>query len=298
MRAFVTGGAGFVGRHLVHHLEAMGDRVTSVDQEVDVADPAAIAAAVADARPEAIYHLAALSHVGESWEFPGEVLRVNVLGTAGVLSAARALPEPPVVLVISSAEVYGAVTEDELPIDESTPLRPLSPYAASKAAAEQLAFQASHGYGQPVIVVRPFNHVGPGQAPTFAVSALAKRIVEAEKIGSSTVAVGTLSARRDYTDVRDVVRAYRALVVDGAAGETYNVCSGHDVAVSDVADRLCALAGADVELVTDPSLVRAVDLPVLRGNCERLTRATRWHPDIPFDQTLGDVLAYWRETVT
>jgi GDP-4-dehydro-6-deoxy-D-mannose reductase len=130
------------------------------------------------------------------------------------------------------------------------------------------------------------------------VSALAKRIVEAQKIGSSTVAVGTLSARRDYTDVRDVVRAYRALVVDGAAGETYNVCSGHDVAVSDVADRLCALAGADVELVTDPSLVRAVDLPVLRGNCERLTRATRWHPDIPFDQTLADVLAYWRETVT
>jgi GDP-4-dehydro-6-deoxy-D-mannose reductase len=295
MRAFVTGGAGFVGCHLSDHLEAMGDTVTSVDQEVDVADPAAIAAAVADARPEAIYHLAALSHVGESWQFPAEVLRVNVLGTAGVLSAARALPEPPVVLVISSAEVYGSVSPADLPIDESTPMRPLSPYAASKAAAEQLALQAWRGYGQPVIVVRPFNHVGPGQAPTFAVSALAKRIVEAQKNGAPGVAVGTLSARRDYTDVRDVVRAYRSLAYDGTAGETYNVCSGVDVAVSEVARRLCELAGADVELVTDPSLVRPVDLPVLLGDCTRLTDATGWRPEIPLDDTLADVLAFWRE---
>jgi GDP-4-dehydro-6-deoxy-D-mannose reductase len=298
MRAFVTGGGGFVGRHLGDHLRAQGDQVVSVDMEVDVADPAAIASAVAAARPEAIYHLAALSNVGESWEFPAEVLRVNVLGTAGVLSAARSQPEPPVVLVISSAEVYGAVDPDELPIDESTPLRPLSPYAASKAAAEQLALQAWRGYGQPVIVVRPFNHVGPGQAPTFAVSALAKRIVEAQRAGSSSVAVGTLTARRDYTDVRDVVRAYRSLVAGGTTGETYNVCSGRDVAVSEVAQRLCALAGADVELVTDPSLVRAVDLPVLRGDCQRLARDTGWKPEIPLDDTLADVLAFWRERVT
>jgi GDP-4-dehydro-6-deoxy-D-mannose reductase len=295
MRAFVTGGAGFVGRHLANHLEAMGDQVTSVDQEVDVADPAAIAAAVAKARPDAIYHLAALSNVGESWEFPAEVLRVNVLGTAGVLAAARALPEPPVALVISSAEVYGSVTPEELPIDESAPVRPVSPYAASKAAAEQLALQAWRGYGQSVIVVRPFNHVGPGQAPNFAVAALAKRIVEAQRAGSSTVAVGSLSARRDFTDVRDVVRAYRSLVVDGIAGETYNVCSGTDVAVGDVAQRLCELAGADVELVADPALVRAVDLPVLRGNATRLFETTGWQPEIPFDATLADVLAFWRE---
>jgi len=287
-----------VGRHLGDHLEAMGDQVVSVDLEVDVADPDAIGAAVAAARPEAIYHLAALSHVGESWEFPAEVLRVNVLGTAGVLAAARALPEPAVVLVISSAEVYGSVSADELPIAESSPLRPLSPYAASKAAAEQLALQAWRGYGQPVIVVRPFNHVGPGQAPTFAVSALAKRIVEAQRAGSSTVAVGTLTARRDYTDVRDVVRAYRSLVVEGKKGETYNVCSGHDVAVSEVAQRLRALAGADVELVTDPSLVRAVDLPVLRGDYQRLARDTGWKPEIPLDDTLADVLAFWRDRVS
>jgi GDP-4-dehydro-6-deoxy-D-mannose reductase len=276
----------------------MGDQVVSVDLEVDVADPDAIGAAVAAARPEAIYHLAALSHVGESWEFPAEVLRVNVLGTAGVLAAARALPEPAVVLVISSAEVYGSVSAEELPIVESTALRPLSPYAASKAAAEQLALQAWRGYGQPVIVVRPFNHVGPGQAPTFAVSALAKRIVEAQLAGSSTVAVGTLTARRDYTDVRDVVRAYRSLVAEGTTGETYNVCSGRDVAVSEVAQRLCALAGANVELVTDPSLVRAVDLPVLRGDYQRLARDTGWKPEIPLDDTLADVLAFWRDRVS
>ena len=287
-----------MGRHLGDHLEAMGDQVVSVDLEVDVADPDAIGAAVAAARPEAIYHLAALSHVGESWEFPAEVLRVNVLGTAGVLAAARALPEPAVVLVISSAEVYGSVSAEELPIVESTALRPLSPYAASKAAAEQLALQAWRGYGQPVIVVRPFNHVGPGQAPTFAVSALAKRIVEAQRASSSTVAVGTLTARRDYTDVRDVVRAYRSLVVEGKKGETYNVCSGHDVAVSEVAQRLLALAGADVELVTDPSLVRAVDLPVLRGDYQRLAHDTGWKPEIPLDDTLADVLAFWRDRVS
>jgi GDP-4-dehydro-6-deoxy-D-mannose reductase len=274
-----------------------GDEVVSVDMEVDVADPDAIAAAVANARPEAIYHLAALSNVGESWEFPVDVLRVNVLGTAGVLAAARALPEPPMVLMISSAEVYGSVDPEDLPIDESTPVRPVSPYAASKAAAEQLALQAWRGYGQPAIVVRPFNHVGPGQAPTFAVSALAKRIVEAQRDGLSEVAVGTLSARRDYTDVRDVVRAYRSLVTEGETGQIYNVCSGHDVAVSEVARRLCALAGADIELVTDPSLVRAVDLPVLRGDCQRLERDTKWTPEIPFDDTLADVLAFWRDQV-
>jgi GDP-4-dehydro-6-deoxy-D-mannose reductase len=298
VRALVTGGGGFVGRHLGDHLQAMGDDVTSIDAEVDVADPAAIAAAVAAAQPEAIYHLAALSHVGDSWEFPAEVLRVNVLGTAGVLSAARSLAAPPVVLAISSAEVYGIVTADELPISESQPMRPLSPYAASKAAAELLALQAWRGYGQPVVVVRPFNHVGPGQAPSFAVSALAKRIVEAQLTGSSRVAVGTLSARRDYTDVRDVVRAYRLLVTRGQMGEIYNVCSGRDVAVSEVAERLCALVEADVELVTDPSLVRPVDLPVMRGDGTRMHDATGWEPEIALDDTLRDVLSFWRERIS
>jgi GDP-4-dehydro-6-deoxy-D-mannose reductase len=294
VRAFVTGGGGFVGRHLGDHLRGHGDDVTSVDLEVDVADPEAIAAAVVSARPEAIYHLAALSHVGDSWESPHEVLRVNLLGTAAVLSAARLVPEPPVVLVVSSAEVYGAVSESDLPIGETAPVRPVSPYAASKAAAEVLALQAARGYGQPVVVVRPFNHIGPGQAPSFAVSALAKRIVEAEREGADHIPVGTLSARRDYTDVRDVVRAYRALVVGGRRGEVYNVCSGQDVAVAEVAERLCRLAGRDLELVTDPELVRPVDLPVLRGDGSRLAGDTGWKPEITLDETLVDVLQFWR----
>jgi GDP-4-dehydro-6-deoxy-D-mannose reductase len=283
-----------VGRHLGDHLRSMGDQVTSVDLEVDVADPEAITAAVGKARPEAIYHLAALSHVGASWGSPTEVLRVNVLGTAGVLAAARALPDPPVVLVISSAEVYGAAEPHQIPTTEAAPLRPLSPYAASKAAAEQLATQAWLGYRQPVIVVRPFNHVGPGQGATFAVSALAQRIVEAQRAGSGQIAVGTLSARRDYTDVRDVVRAYRTLALDGTRGQTYNVCSGNDVSVLEVAHRLCELAGAEMELVEDPSLVRPVDLPVLRGDAGRLTADTGWRPEIAFDDTLRDVLEFWR----
>jgi len=295
VRALVTGGGGFVGRHLGTHLGSMGDEVISIDLEVDVADPEAITAAVLDAQPDAIYHLAALSHVGESWESPAEVLRVNVLGTAALLAAGRALDEPPVVLVVSSAEAYGAVGPDDLPITESTPLRPISPYAASKAAAEQLALQAWRGYGQPVVLVRPFNHVGPGQAPTFAVSALAKRIVEAERDRSGRVAAGTLTARRDYTDVRDVVRAYRLLVTRGTTGDTYNVCSGVDVAVSEVAERLCALAGAEVELVTDPDLVRPVDLPVLRGDPGHLAADTGWRPEIAFDDTLLDILEFWRQ---
>jgi len=295
VRALVTGGGGFVGRHLGTHLGSMGDEVISIDLEVDVADPEAITAAVLDAQPDAIYHLAALSHVGESWGSPAEVLRVNVLGTAALLAAGRALDEPPVVLVVSSAEAYGAVGPDDLPITESTPLRPISPYAASKAAAEQLALQAWRGYGQPVVLVRPFNHVGPGQAPTFAVSALAKRIVEAERDRSGRVAAGTLTARRDYTDVRDVVRAYRLLVTRGTTGDTYNVCSGVDVAVSEVAERLCALAGAEVELVTDPDLVRPVDLPVLRGDPGHLVADTGWRPEIAFDDTLLDILEFWRQ---
>jgi GDP-4-dehydro-6-deoxy-D-mannose reductase len=293
MRALITGGKGFVGHWLAAHLKDCGDEVVVVDVETDVADGPALRRVVLEAAPEAIYHLAALTHVGESWDNPSKVLRVNVIGTAELLAAARALAEPPTLLVVSSAEVYGVVRPEQLPLSEAAPPAPATPYAASKLAAEAVALQAWRGYGQPVVVVRPFNHIGPGQSPNFAVPALAKRIVEARKSGARSLRVGTLTTRRDFTDVRDVVLAYRQLIQRGAPGSIYNVCSGTDVAISDVAAQLLSLARADLELVTDPALVRPVDVPVLRGDASFLHSATGWSPSIPLATTLADVLASW-----
>ena len=297
MRSLITGGRGFVGTWLADHLRSSGDVVVQIDQEVEITDPTALLAAVKDAAPDAIYHLAAMTHVGQSWDEPLRVLEVNVLGTGALLAAARECGTDPTVLVTSSAEVYGAVTDPaQLPLTEQSPTAPLSPYAASKLAAEALCGQAWLGHGQRVVVVRPFNHIGPGQSPNFAVAALAKRIVDAERSGAEEIPVGNLTARRDFTDVRDVVRSYRLLVESGSPGEVYNVCSGRDVAIQEIADRLLAQAGSSVRLVPDPSLMRPVEVPVLRGDRARLTEATGWAPEITLDQTLSDVLAHWRAT--
>ena len=271
-------------------------QLVRIDQEVEITDPDALLSAVRSAAPDAIYHLAALTHVGQSWDEPLRVLEVNVIGTAALLAAARECGTDPRVLVTSSAEVYGAVTDpDRLPLREVSPTAPLTPYAASKLAAEAVVAQACLGHDQQVITVRPFNHIGPGQAPSFAVAALAKRIVEAERSGAGSIPVGNLSARRDFTDVRDVVRAYRLLVESGTAGEVYNVCSGRDVSIEEIAKSLLGLAGSPLELETDPSLVRAVDVPVLRGDPAKLQDATGWKPEIALEQTLADVMSYWRD---
>jgi len=293
MRALVTGGKGFVGQWLSAHLKDRGDDVAIIDLETDVADPAAVHRVMSDVRPDAVYHLAAMTHVGDSWEHPSQVLRVNVLGTAEILAAARAITAGPRVLVVSSAEVYGVVTTDQLPLDEHSATLPASPYAASKLAAEAVALQAWRGYRQPVMVVRPFNHIGPGQSPNFFVPALAKRIVEARRAGAGSLPVGTLTTRRDFTDVRDVVVGYRRLIEVGQPGGVYNVCSGRDVAMSEVAHDLLRLADADLELVTDPALVRPVDVPVLRGDATLLRETTGWEPAIPLATTLADVLSSW-----
>lgn len=295
MRALITGGGGFVGHWLAAHLREEGDHVVAIDREVEITDPAAVSVAVAAAAPDAIYHLAALSHVGQSWEAPLEVLRVNVLGTAAVLEAAVRCATAPRVLVTSSAEVYGTVTDPALlPLDETAPTAPVTPYAASKLAAEAVVSQAFHGRGLPVVTVRPFNHVGPGQSDQFAVAALARRIVEADARGEGAIPVGNLGARRDFTDVRDVVRAYRLLVLAGEPGAVYNVCSGTDVAISEIAGILQRLAGRSVELRPDPDLMRPIEVPVLRGDPARLTAATGWAPTIPLERTLADVLSSWR----
>jgi GDP-4-dehydro-6-deoxy-D-mannose reductase len=293
VRALITGGKGFVGQWLAAHLKDCGDEVAVIDLETDVADGAAVRRVVSAVAPDAVYHLAAMPHVGESWDDPSQVLRVNVLGTAEVLAAARQLAVGPRVLVVSSAEVYGIVTPEQLPLTEEAPTAPASPYAASKLAAEAVALQAWRGYGQPVVVVRPFNHIGPGQSPNFFVPAMAKRIVEASRAGANTLRVGTLTTRRDFTDVRDVVVAYRRLIERGEYGTVYNVCSGRDVAMSEVATELMKLAGAQLALQTDPELVRPVDVPVLRGDAVRLRAVTGWEPQIPLATTLADVLSSW-----
>lgn len=248
---------------------------------------------VSDARPDAIYHLAALTHVGRSWEDPTETMRVNVLGTLELLEAARLCGNWPRVLLVSSAEVYGAGEGREL--DEEAPLRPLSPYAASKVSAEFLGLQSYLGHGLEVLRARPFNHVGPGQSDAFVVAALAKRVVAAERQGGGEVAVGNLSAARDFTDVRDVVRAYRELVIDGEAGAAYNICSGLPRTIASLLDELVARATVEVRVVVDPALVRPVDIPMLCGNAKRIEALTGWRPQIDLGDTLSDVLAYWRE---
>lgn len=301
MRALITGGRGFVGSWLDEHLREQGDTTVVVDREVDVTDRRAVDRAVHEAAPDAIYHLAALTHVGESWSDPDLVFEVNALGTMHVLDAARRLdpgPSGPRVLLVSSAEVYGVVGDQDLPVDETASLAPVTPYAASKVAAEFIGVQARLAHGLHVVRVRPFNHIGPGQGPGFVVPALAQRIVEASRCGSSSIAVGNLSARRDVTDVRDVVRAYRLLVEHGQPGEVYNVCSGTAVSIAELAARLLDLAGAGLELVADPELFRPVDVPVVCGDPTRVNRATGWSPRVELDHTLADVLEQWRSSET
>ncbi len=299
MRALVTGASGFVGRHLVRHLQAAGDEVVACDRAgddghiVDITDASATAAVIAEVRPDVIYHLAGWADVGGSWKAPVEAFRANAEGTLNVLSAATDVGVERV-LSVSSADVYGAVAEEELPLTEDAPLRPASPYAASKVAADFLALQAFLGRGLPVLRVRAFNHLGPGQTDRFVAAALASRIARNELDGTDVVTIGNLSARRDFTDVRDVVRAYRLLVEHGTPGEVYNVCRGVDVAVQDLADQLLALARAPMRFIPDPELLRPVDVPVLRGSHDRLTAATGWEPEIPLDRTLADLLDDWR----
>ncbi len=297
MKAFVTGGTGFVGQWLVAHLLDAGDEVVVADKELEITDEAAVRAAIGDAHPDAVYHLAAQAHVGESWEAPLRTFSVNAGGTLCVLEAARALTPVPAVVLLSSAEAYGIVDPARLPVAEDTPLRPVTPYAASKAAAELLGLQAALGSKLPVVRARPCNMIGPGQSPLFVGPALAQRLARAERDGVDHIMVGNLSPRRDFVDVRDSVRAYRLLIERGEPGEVYNVCSGRDIAVEDIARRLMTLAGLDLRLITDPALARPVDLPRLVGDPAKLHAATGWTPEISLDDTLPDVLAYWRQAV-
>ena len=300
LRAFVTGATGFVGTHLLAHLRGAGDDVVAPgvddDPPLDVLEGDVVRKRLADARPEAVYHLAGLAAPGASWDDPERYALVNAVGTLSVLEGAHAAGASRV-LVVGSAEEYGIVPADGPPITEDAPLRPVTPYAASKVSAEFYALQAFLGRGLGTLRVRAFNHTGPGQSDRFVVSALARRIAVAERGGDPTIAVGNLDAVRDYTDVRDVVTAYRLLVERGEPGEVYNVASGAGVSVAHVAQTLLGRASRPLTLTVDPALVRPVEVPRLVGDPSRLQAATGWAPTRRLQDTMADVLAWWRQVL-
>lgn len=299
MRALVVGASGFVGRHLIAHLRDAGDEVTGSDRASggpDICDADAIREHIVSLHPEVVYHLAGQSDVARSWTHPIETYRINVEGLINVLAACREANVQRVV-VVTSADVYGRVTPDQLPLDEETPMRPVSPYGASKVAADYTCLQAYLGHGMHVVRARPFTHIGPGQSDRFVASALASRIAKAERDGLDEIPVGTLDTRRDFTDVRDVVRAYRLLALHGEPGEAYNICTGVDVSIQEVADTLVGLARRPVRLVPDPALLRPADLAVLRGDATKLHELTGWKAEIPLAVTLADLLDDWRARI-
>jgi len=298
VKALITGAGGFVGPHLAAHLREVGDSVTPLDlrRGPDLRDGPGWIRAVADAGPDVVYHLAGLSDVGGSWADPVTTFEINALGTVIVLEAAR-LAGTARVVVVSSADVYGLVAPEDLPLTEAHTLRPNSPYGASKQAAEAAALQYHRGHGLDVVVVRPFNHLGPGQSTRFAAPAFADQIAAAEGsvaagqgAGPLVLRHGDLTPERDLTDVRDVVRAYRLLAERGVPGEVYNVCSGRSVSMRQVLDTLLAASEAEVVTETDPALVRPVEVPVQQGSYAKLESATGWRPELAIDRTLGDVL--------
>jgi GDP-4-dehydro-6-deoxy-D-mannose reductase len=285
----VTGSKGFVGGHL---LARLGARAIALD--ADVTDADALGRAVAAANAESVVHLAAASSVAASWTDAGEPWRVNALGTVNLLDAVRLHASGARVLVVSTGDVYGQA--DELPTPETAPFRPTSPYAASKAAAELAGDQFARA-GSEVVVARAFQHEGPGRDERFAVGSWAAQIARAEEAGRGTVHVGDLSPRRDITDVRDVVRAYEALLDPSVPAGTYNVASGRAVAMREVLDLLVSLAACPIEVEEDPSRFRASDVTELCGDASNLRAVTGWAPTIPLEQTLADALDAARAAV-
>ena len=278
----ITGARGFVGRHLLHEL---GDRAVPVD--ADVTSPDEIAAAVAATRPAAVVHLAAASSVAASWASGAAVWQVNAVGTVNVLDAvAREQPQARV-LAVSTGEVYGDTSA--APASEDDPPAPLSPYAASKLAAEVACMRAVRAEGLDVVVARPFQHVGPGQPERFAIGSWTGQLARLEAAGGGTLEVGDLSVRRDLTDVRDVCRAYALLLDRSVPAGVYNVASGRATPLAEVVELLLSLLQCPVEIRQSPDRVRAIDLRVLAGNPSRLA-ARGWRTEIPLATTLADAL--------
>jgi GDP-4-dehydro-6-deoxy-D-mannose reductase len=314
-RILVTGAAGFAGSHLLDRLERdtsaelvawrrPGERLPAGRSDrdgsicwvtLDLRDRDAVDHAVAEAQPAVIYHLAGAAHVGASWAKTADALAINALGTHYLLDAVRRAGLTPRVLIPSSAYVY---RPSDTAMDESAPVQPNSPYGFSKLAQEMAGLKAFAEAGIPVVLSRSFNHVGPRQDPSFSTSSFAKQIATVEAGGAEPVIlVGNLDARRDLTDVRDTVRAYQSIVERGTPGRVYNVCSGVAYRVADVLNGLLAAARVRIDVRVDPARFRPNDMPVVLGDHRRLLDELGWRPEIPFDQTLHDLLDYWRGVV-
>ena len=305
----VTGATGFAGSHLVDQLLTehpsvaawahRGGREQRVEADprilwnaVDLLDRPAVARALSQLQPSVVYHCAAVAHVGESWSDPARALRVNVLGTHHVLEGMRETGLHGPVLVTGSALVYRPSTAL---LREDDAIGPSDPYGLSKLAQEMLSVRSSD---LSVFIVRPFNHAGPRQSPAYVTSSFARQIAEIEAGRAAPVLrVGNLDARRDITDVRDTVRAYRLVVQQGQPGRPYNVCSGQAFRVRDLLDALVGLSRASIDIEVDPARLRPVDNPVIAGDRSRIGTETGWIPEIPIQRTLDDLLNYWRRQI-
>ncbi|MHC5209938.1 MAG: NAD-dependent epimerase/dehydratase family protein [Planctomycetota bacterium] len=308
MRALVTGAAGFAGRHLVAALRAAGHETWASDQAavpqepdapphirtLDVTDSAACHALIQEVEPEWVFHLAGIAHVRAAENAPEQALAVNFGGSRHVLEACLAHAPESRVLLVSSGEVYGPVPPDRLPVTEDEPLRPGTMYALSKAAAEMAAHHAA-ARGLHMVVLRPFNHIGPGQSDAFVASAFARQLARIEAgLQDPVLHVGNLEAVRDFTDARDTVRGYMSAAESGRDRAVYNVTSGRAVRIRDLLDTLISLCRRKVAIEQDPSRMRPVDVPVFHGSGERLARDTGFRADLDLRRTLADVLDYWR----
>ncbi|MBI3610815.1 MAG: GDP-mannose 4,6-dehydratase [Nitrospirae bacterium] len=315
-KVLITGATGFVGSHLADLLVAEGYQVfgmaltqdrphlATIESRLsilcgDVRDFKAVAEVLADVKPDYVYHLAGSAFVPDADADPRLVYDVNFQGTLNMLEAVRAMGSAPRTLVVSSAEVYGRVPEEALPVNEDAPLRPLSPYGVTKACADLAAYQYAAAYRLPVIRVRPFNHIGPRQSEQFVCSSFAKQIAEIEKgVRKPVLHVGNLEARRDFTDVRDVVRAYRMILEKAEGGEVYNVGRGKAWRVEEIVKMLLAESRVQgIELEQQPVRVRPNDVPVMLCDPSKLEKSFGWKSQIPIEQTLRDLLGYWREKI-
>jgi GDP-4-dehydro-6-deoxy-D-mannose reductase len=318
MKVLITGITGFAGSHLADYILAnhpdapvyglvrwrsrMENIVHIQDQihlvEGDLKDMASLKRCLSEIQPDRIFHLAAQSFVPTSWKCPAETFMINAVGQIHLFEAVLSLGISPKIQIAGSSEEYGLVNSDEVPMKETNPLRPLSPYAVSKVAQDLLGWQYFKSYGLEIIRTRGFNHTGPRRGEVFICSNFAKQIVEIEKKKREpNIYVGNLEAKRDFTDVRDMARAYWLSLEKGEAGEVYNLGTGKTYSIKEILDMLLSISGVDVKIEVDPDRLRPSDVPVLLSDSSKFRQLTGWEPQIPFDQSLRDLLEYWRERV-